>query len=220
MRREVVEAAYDYRYLLDKGYPHKLSLDIICNRYILTKKERLLLYRCVHPSSYVRSTLLKKGIPPRGSQVIIDGYNLFSTIYAILQGDNVYLCDDNIVRDLSGLRRKVSATINLNTINDILDVVEKYVEGYIVEIVFDASVSHSGELARYVRKKLPYISVSTEKKADKYIIKRASVRDRWVTTSDAVIIERVFKIYDLGGIIAREYAPNNIIVMPLPRVLW
>jgi hypothetical protein len=65
LRREVVEAARDYRFLLDRGYPRKPSLDLVAARYMLDRKEKMLLYRCVHSSKdagLVRGKLL----PPSG----------------------------------------------------------------------------------------------------------------------------------------------------------
>jgi len=214
LRRELVDAARDYRYLLDRGYPHKLALDTISTRYLLSRRERLLLYRCVHTTRYVRSIRSKTSYPPNGSSIVIDGYNVFSTIYSILSGEELYLCDDGFIRDLLGIRTRVALAVNIETINRIISLIKWFIDGHETYIVLDANVSRSGELASRLRELLPNANIVVARKADIKVLKLS--RDRWVISSDAVILEKAHKVYDLAGYIARRYSPRRIIVLPIP----
>lgn len=213
MRRELIEAARDYRYLLDRGYPHKLALNTVSTRYLLSKRERLLLYRCIHSSSYVRLILSKTSIPPKNAEIVIDGYNLFSTIFSIISGDEVYLCDDGFIRDLLGLHTRVALAVNRDTISKIISLIEWFIDSYRTYIVLDANVSHSGELASRLRELLPSANIIVAKKADVKVLELSM--GRWIITSDAVVLERAYKVYDLAGHIARKYYPERIIVLPI-----
>lgn len=213
MRRELIEAAKDYRYLLDRGYPHKLALNTVSTRYLLSKRERLLLYRCIHSSNYVRLILSKTSIPPKNTEIVIDGYNLFSTIFSIISGDEVYLCDDGFIRDLLSLHTRVALAVNRDTISKIISLIEWFIHSHKTYIVLDANVSHSGELASRLRELLPSANIIVAKKADVKVLELSM--GRWTITSDAVVLERAHKVYDLAGHIARKYYPKRIIVLPI-----
>ncbi len=45
--KDLQEAAEDFRYLLNRGYPRKATLELVGNRYGLTFDERHLLHRGV-----------------------------------------------------------------------------------------------------------------------------------------------------------------------------
>jgi len=213
LRRELIEAAKDYRYLLDRGYPHKLALNTVSTRYLLSKRERLLLYRCVHSSSYVRSIRSKTLVPPENVEVVIDGYNLFSTIFSVISGEELYLCDDGFIRDLLGLHTRVALAVNKDTINKIISLIKWFIDKHRVYIILDANVSHSGELASRLRELLPNADIIVARKADVKVLELSI--GRWTITSDAVVLERAYKVYDLAGHIARKNCPERIMVLPL-----
>ena len=102
--KSLIEAAKDYKYLLNRGYPQKASLDLVTSRYRLSKYERLLLYRCVH-SDEICNIVKSKRVDPNdvyNRLLIIDGYNVLLTILTGIKGEPLYLCDDGFIRDLRG----------------------------------------------------------------------------------------------------------------------
>lgn len=220
MRRELVDAIRDYRFLLDRGYPVKTALDVVCTRYMLTRRERLLLYRCVHRSSLARFIRGKRGVPPAGSRVVVDGFNVLATLYTVYFGGEVYLCDDGIVRDLSGLHSRVALSMNHEVLDSLLEEVISALEGrdYVLVIVLDYNVKKSGELAAHMREVikregLEWI-VLVEKHADKKVVEEA-VKGAWVSSSDIIILEKARRIYDIAGDIIREKYAKKLIKIPL-----
>ncbi len=218
MRPALIKAMQDYRWLLDKDYPYKLALDTVVTRYMLSSTERLLLYRCIHSAVYAREIIRRKLCgPPRGT-VIVDGYNVFATIYAAYRDEPVYLCDDGILRDLLGLHARVGMVGEKILIDKFFTITRELGIERLV-IVLDANISHSGDLAAYIRRKYSdagmSLSVVVAKKPDKYIIDNAG--NAVVSSSDAVVLKSVKHIYDLAGAIIRETAPHAIRVVPLYR---
>lgn len=220
MRRELINAIYDYRLLLDRGYPQKVALDAVCTRYMLSRRERLLLYRCIHPTNIAKKIRRKHSIPPPQSTLVVDGFNVFATLYTVYTGEHVYLCDDGIVRDLSGLHSRVALTMDKNVAGNLLSLIINYANkfGYRLELIFDYNVKKSGELASYIRKQLStmsiYWNVSVEKQADSRILSRCT-EGVWVSTSDIVILEKAERIFDLAGYIIRDKYPRYVIKIPL-----
>ncbi|WFO75852.1 DUF434 domain-containing protein [Desulfurococcaceae archaeon MEX13E-LK6-19] len=220
MRREVIDAIHDYRFLLDRGYPIKAALDVVCTRYMLSRKERLLLYRCVHSSALARKIIRKQSIPPMKSRIVADGFNILATLYTVYCGEEVYLCDDGIVRDLSGLHSRVALSINQDLLDSLFTEIIEAVSGkeYELIIVLDYNVKKSGEIASRLRRiikenKLDWV-VLVERQADKKILEKAS-EGYWVSSSDIVILEKATKIYDLAGSIVREKYPRQVVKIPL-----
>ncbi len=216
MRKQLVLAARDYRLLLDKGYPQKPALDIVSTKYMLTRRERLILYRSVHSRCYARRVRNCYSRPPCGSSIVLDGYNIFSTIYSMLSSEEVYLGDDGFIRDLLGLHGRLARVLTRDVIREIIRYIKPYIQDYSTYIVLDSNVSHSGELAAYLRKLLSgEIIVYVEKKADKKILELVD-KKTWAITSDAVILDKVPKCYDIAGEIIRKYKPRLIIPVPVP----
>jgi len=152
-------------------------------------------------------------VPPENVEVVIDGYNLFSTIFSVISGEELYLCDDGFIRDLLGLHTRVALAVNKDTINKIISLIKWFIDKYRVYIILDANVSHSGELASRLRDLLPNADIIVARKADVKVLELSI--GRWTITSDAVVLERAYKVYDLAGYIARKYCPERIIVLPL-----
>src|SRR5512139_18672 len=99
---EFHQAAIDFRYLLNRGYPRKVSLDLVGNLYQLTSDLRHLLHRGVFSKADSQSRSKKKisirGI--RGKELAIDGYNVIITVEAGLSGQPLVLGDDGFIRDI------------------------------------------------------------------------------------------------------------------------
>src|SRR3989304_9992217 len=155
-RKELREAAADFRYLLNRGYSRKSALELVGNRYQLASDQRHLLHRGVY-SDTDSGSRCKKQISIkeiRNRDLGIDGYNVLITIEAGLQGRPLILADDGFLRDISGLSgsfRKSEATDEaLRLVLKILNEVKPWQTLFL----FDAPISMSGKLAQDVRRLL------------------------------------------------------------------
>src|SRR5512139_21330 len=102
---DIQRAAGDFRYLLNRGYPRKASLELVGNRYGLTSDERHLLHRGVFSNSDSGSRRKKKVFigEVRNKDLVIDGHNVLITVEAGISGRPLVVGDDGFIRDISGL---------------------------------------------------------------------------------------------------------------------
>ena len=215
----IVEAARDYKYLLNRGYPASSSLNVVVTRYRMSRVERSLLLRCVHRDEYVakvlRSVVSRDTIS--GSNLLIDLLNVSTTLIAFLEGECLYKCDDGIIRDLGGSRywrgRRERALEAIDLIRDHLIAV-KPVKIY---LVLDKLAPMSGEILKNAEKIFRESGFNVEgilaDRADKKIIELSRGLEDLigvVATSDSLILEKADQIYDLAGEIITSIDPGRV----------
>ena len=81
IEQSLKDAAYDLKFLLNRGYRKKSGLNLVANKYLLDKNERNLLVRKVYSDEIVRDRRVKiveiNNI--KNKKIIIDGYNVLIT---------------------------------------------------------------------------------------------------------------------------------------------
>lgn len=199
-------AARDFRFLLNRGYPRKATLELVGNRYGLTFDERHLLHRGVFADSDTESRRKKKVFirEVRNKELAIDGHNVLITIEAGISGRPLVLGDDGFIRDISGLSgsfKKTEATEK--AIQLIIFSVKKMKPSHTL-FLLDAPISKSGELAETIRnyfkkEHLPGDAVAV-KVPERILIGFPGV----VATSDTAIIDQSEKVLDLAGHILKK----------------
>jgi len=185
LRKQLKEAAYDYKYLLNRGYTSKSSLDLISGRYKLNREERTLLYRCVHSDSDVEKVRKKVELK---EPLIIDGYNVGLTVLSVLEKDQVFLCDDGFIRDMNAGSKKSSPRII-----DALLLLSSYLKekGVHFIVILDSQISKSGELKRTLAGER--VTVRVVERADKEVI----ISSGTAVTSDFVVLMKASRVYDV-----------------------
>jgi len=208
------DAARDFRYLLNRGYPRKPCLDLVGNRYQLTSDQRNLLHRGVFSEKDSGSRKKKKIPSSRMSRqkLAIDGYNVLITVQAGLCGRPLVLADDGFIRDISGLSgnfRQTETTEKAITL--ILDELKRCKPKQIL-VLFDAPISKSGELAEEVRRRLNEVCLTGDALAVKVPEHILIGFPGVVATSDTVVIDASEKALDLAGHILRtRVRPKSMI---------
>lgn len=204
MRIEVVEAAKDYKYLLNRGFPQKASLDFVSARYRLSQSEKTLLMRCVHREAdleIVRRKLVKE---VGGLDLVIDGYNVFLTVASAIEGIPLFICDDGFVRDI---RSTYIKDFNSPAIKEAIEKVIKAVEILGVRsvlVVLDKNISWSARHAELLAQTYG-VPTLTATKADIAVIGSGRV----VCSSDFVILLYSEKIYDLAQFVIKNTLPGT-----------
>jgi len=204
--QEIRKAAMDFRYLLDRGYPRRASLDLIGNRYQLDSDERHLLHRGIFSKKDSLSRLKKK-IPLKelkNKTIAIDGYNVLITLEAGLSGRPLILGDDGFIRDISGLSKNYKPSKKTEeALNLIFEILIKFKPNYIL-FLFDSPISRSGELAREVRESLSKKNLQGSalvlKVPESILIGFKGV----VASSDTAIIDHSKAVIDLAGDILKK----------------
>jgi len=215
LETKVLEAAKDLRYLLERGYRRESALRLIVDKYQLSTKQKLLLYRAVYDSS--TATKHKEKIVTaqkiRGSKLAIDGYNVMITVESGLTGGLLVLCDDGFIRDISAVHGKYRITsMTEKALSIIVKAVEELKPAK-TNFFFDAQVSRSGELASHVRRTLKGSGLT----GSAYAVERADVSTLnfgdIIATSDSVLISKAGAVFDLAGEILKKNYSATILIL-------
>ncbi len=212
LRDEVFKAVLDYKYLLNRGYNQKPSLDIVTSHYRLSKFERMILFRCVHSDSDVVEVSKKVVNPSEISKhkLVVDGFNTLLTITSVLEGDYVFLCDDSFIRDLRSAKVK---EFEVASIKDSASMLMKHMNALNpldVVVVLDKQVSKSGELKNELSEILRSSKILLASKADIAVLAEEGV----AASSDFIILKRASKLFDVAGyVIMREFRDRVINIM-------
>jgi hypothetical protein len=204
--KDFQKAAEDFRYLLNRGYPRKATLELVGNRYGLTFDERHLLHRGVFSNSDSRLRREKKISTQevRNKDLAIDGHNVVITIEAGLSGRPLILGDDGFIRDISGLSGSFKKTETTEkAIQFIIHAIKK-IKPRQTLFLFDAPISMSGRLAQEIRSRLKGERLPGDAMAVKVPEKILIGFRGVIATSDTAIIEQSKKVLDLPGYILRE----------------
>ena len=199
--KNLQRAAEEFRYLLNRGYSRKASLELVGNHYQLTADHRHLLHRGVFADLEARSRWRKK-ISAKDlfqKDLAIDGHNVLITIEAGLSGRPLILGDDGFIRDISGLSGRFKMTeITDNAIRLIIHAL-KNMKPRQTLFLFDAPISRSGKLAQEVRKQLRKENLPGDALAVKVPEKVLIGFQGVIATSDTAIIDQSKKLLDLAG---------------------
>ncbi len=149
-----IRAGVDHlSWLLTRGYAWKSALKIVGDRWGLTDRQRMAALRCSCPDgSRDRREAHRTPIDRlRGEPLVVDGFNVLTTIEAALGGAPVLLARDGCFRDLAGVHgtyRKVEET------RPAIDLVGEFLADRGVGPCLwclDSPVSNSGRLAAVLR---------------------------------------------------------------------
>ena len=141
-------AVADLAMLWTRGYAAKSTLKLVGDRYGLTARQRIAVWRssCSDQALEYRRKTQVAAEQVRGARLGIDGYNLLITIESALSGGLVMVGRDGCYRDLASIHgsyRKVEETEPaLRVIFDLLtDAAPAHIDWYL-----DRPVSNSGRL--------------------------------------------------------------------------
>ena len=221
VNEDFTKAIYEFFFLLSNNYPRKASLDIIKSRYSMPRRVALLLYRRIHgmKDSIEVSKKLIDSSKIVNREIIIDGFNQLTTVYAILHKHTVFKCSDGVLRDdlLAGPRFVIS---NIDELTEYLITALNKLRPKETIIVLDSQPSHSGYAASILREKTKNLPVQTEvivsRNADKTIIEFTK-KGYVVSSSDVVILKKAKEVFDLANYMITEVirAENKITNIPL-----
>lgn len=194
------KALSDFRFLKDKGYPDRAAIKLVGDRYRLTAAARNCLFRGV-VSKKNRSRRIARLLKPEqlySRPLGIDWFNVLITLESYLKGQPVFIADDGVLRDSSGVHgsyRPGSVTPSATT--EILKAIIR-LRPESISIYIDSPISFSGEIAISLRKELERFTaipftVSVIPSADFPLKSFRGV----VATSDSIIIDQNESIFDL-----------------------
>ena len=197
------KAIEDYRYLKNRRYPDKAALKLVSDHYRLDSGLRNSLFRAIFASEdcLMRRAKLTAAADVGGHLLGVDWYNVLITVESYLKGFPVFLSDDGLARDSSGIHGSYRpGKVTERAVAEILSTISALKPSG-VELFLDSPISYSGDMAEQLRGRLAgsasmYHSVSVFPSAD-YPLKSF---EGIVATSDSSIIDRkqVRRVFDLA----------------------
>jgi hypothetical protein len=210
----LLQAAYDMRFLLERGYTRRVSLSIVSDRYRLKAEERRTLYRGVYPEEVVKHHRSKRvdASTLRDKRVGVDLYNVLITLEGGLSGEILVMADDGFLRDIRGIHGKYHR--RPSTPKALEMVVGSLLELRVGEAHFylDSNISRSGDMRVQVEGLMRGQGLrgdaSTTKAPDRYVSAQEVAM-----SSDAIIIERSPAAFDLPAHILSQIEDIKAIIL-------
>jgi hypothetical protein len=185
------EAINDYRFLKNRRYPDKAALKLVGDHHRLSGVERNCLFRAVFAEEDCRRRRGKLVEPHTvsGRDLGIDWYNVLITVESYLKGFPVFVADDGLVRDSSGIHGSYRAgKLTSTAIDRILGALRALQPGRL-HLYLDSPIPFSGVMADSLRERLGAMGiehlVEVQPSAD-YPLKSY---DGIVATSDSTIVD-------------------------------
>lgn len=112
----LVSAVRELSWLLSRGYASKSSLKLVGDRYALTERQRIAVARCACADRDRLSRVSRRVSAGqlRGQKLLLDGYNVLTTVEAALAAGVILCGRDGCYRDMAsvhGTYRKVEETL-------------------------------------------------------------------------------------------------------------
>jgi len=215
LETKVFEAAKDLRYLLERGYHRESALRLIVDKYQLSTKQKLLLYRAVYDASTAvkHKEKIVTADQIKDSKLAVDGYNVMITVESGLRRGLLVLCDDGFIRDISAVHGKYRITSMTEKALSMIVRTVKELKPAKTNFFFDAQVSKSGELASHVRRTLRASRIT----GSAYAVKRADISTLnfgdIIATSDSILFSKAKAVFDLAGEIVRKDYIGKILII-------
>lgn len=204
----------DMKYLLYRGYPKSIALDIVARKYPLSKPERSLLLRSLHTEDEIRMVkfkLAKDSSCIKDEVLSVDGFNVLITLESLIRGDPLLLCDDGIIRDIYTSFRKYKITdITFKALGLLFRIISS-LRPRQVFVVYDAPISHSGKLAMRTREVMKSLNIQGDVMLSKKPNTTVATLGILVASSDIVVISKAKRIVDLARM-AIPYFPSAYVI--------
>lgn len=200
------EAAKDYRYLLNRGYPRTSALRFVGDHYRLGKDERNRLVRGVFSECEDEDHRGRRvGVEEiQGGAVFVDGFNVLATAEAVLfHPDLVVAASDGFLRDVRGDFGRYRWTKQAReTARKLLERLSAY-DPDSVSFLFDRQVSKSGEIAAWMRGEMEKNGLLGTARTDPAVDRSLKQALGVVATSDSAVIERSERVVDLPALLRK-----------------
>ena len=199
------DAAYDLKFLLNRGYRKKVALNLVANKYLLNKDGRNYLVRKVfsNEKSMDRFVKIADINDINNKTIFIDGYNVLISVETIWNQEfgSLIMCDDGILRDIKAVFGKYKTSTSTDAaLNYIIKFLYKHKPACIY-FLYDSQVSKSGELARHtynlIKTKGLNGTAVTNKNVDFELVKLSKNNGIIVATSDGIVIDKVDHVLDI-----------------------
>lgn len=146
------EAVHDLSWLLSRSYADSAAVTLVGDRYQLDARQREAVRRCSAGDAMLSLRDERRMAPASacGRTVLIDGYNVLTTVSSAKTGRAIIVGRDGCFRDLAARRGKFDRAEILGAARDVFDLLAELGVAR-ARWLFDEPVSGSGEMASRIR---------------------------------------------------------------------
>jgi hypothetical protein len=208
------EAVADLSLLLTKGYSQKSALKLIGDHFQLTMRQRMAVMRsaCSDASLARRRTTEVAADTLAGRPLLLDGYNVLTSMEAALAGGVLLLARDGCYRDLASMHgtfRKVEET------HPAVLLMGEVLAGLGVGVCtwyLDSPVSNSGRLRGMLRDAASTHSWQWEVELVASPDRVLAASPETIATADSVILDRCTRWFNLARYAIGQACPSAPVV--------
>jgi hypothetical protein len=203
------DAVADLSWLLTREYATRSALKVVGDRYDLAQRQRTAVMRSAC-SDQARTDRQQRRVPPeqlRGQPLLLDGYNVLTTIEAALAGGVLIVGRDGAWRDMAsihGTYRKVEETVPAIAL--VGDLLAELGTGPCTWYL-DSPVSNSGRLktilADVARERSWNWRIELVPNPDRVLIESRAL----VATADSVILDGCAQWVNVAGDVVQRRIP-------------
>ena len=202
-------AVGELSWLLSRGYATPSALKLVGDRYSLTDRQRTAAMRCACSDEARQSRLSREcDVSALAARtVLIDGYNLLTSIEAALSGGVILIARDTCWRDMSSMHGNYHKVQETQPALELAgEEIEQLYAGPCVWYL-DAPVSNSGRLAKVMRETASRRnwdwSVEIVPSPDAVLAKS----NEMIVTADSVVLDRCGPWVNLARWIIQRRVP-------------
>lgn len=205
-------AVNDLSWLLSRGYADPSAQKVVGDRYNLTIRQRTAVMRCACTDAARERRLAHRATADelRGRPLVLDGYNVLTTVEAALAGGVILVGRDTAVRDVASMHgtwRKVEETTRAMELVGEVGANDLGVTR--LEWLLDSPVSNSGRLKAMLGETAATRGWDWDVQlvTNPDPILAAAPQGTIVATADSVILDRCPRWFPLAGEVVRTRIP-------------
>ncbi len=206
VKEKIILSAIDFFFLQSRGYPRDPSLNLVGNRYRLTKEERNILKRGVFSQAEATKRLGKKfkGDISNLELLVVDGHNVQITLESLIINRPIIKGNDGALRDIGEISKNFKPTeVSLYAIDMFFNFLSSCKPKKLI-VYFDAPMSRSGELASIYRKRIGSLKIDGNALAVPVPESQFPYDEAVVASSDSEVIDKSKAWIDLPQLISSK----------------
>jgi len=203
-------AVEDLSWLRTRGYAETSAIKVVGDRYQLHRRQRVAVARCACSESAREGRASRQRDPSEvtGKSLMIDGFNVVTTIEVALAGGVLLLGQDGCMRDMASYHGSYRLVHETERAVDILVGAIESMRPAMAVVYIDRPVSNSGRLAHTIRESSSsggaVIEAHTADGVDELLKKAKAV----VATSDSAILDRCGSWFNLARFAIERSRPE------------
>jgi len=214
MRPQLCRAVGDLSWLYSRGYAQRSSLKLVGDRFDLTQRQRMAVMRstCGDEDLAIRKAKEIAAAELRDEVLVVDGYNVITTVETALGGAVVLVGRDGCFRDIAGVHgtyRRVEETFG--AISLIGEYLARAAARQCVWYL-DRPVSNSGRLKAYLLELAQQQQWNWQVEVIYHTDATLAESHNIVATSDSEILNRCQRWFNLAGQVVRHSVGEAFLV--------